>query len=120
MDFDTLLLLAIIWLLWTIHQDLVENNDRQRSMRSTLAQLVSRLESVLGTASALGDSAVTSAGTVNLNTASKARLQTLPRVGAVIADHIIEARPFTSVEDLRSVSGITNAIYADINQRVTI
>ena len=25
MDFDTLLLLVIIWLLWTIHQDLVEN-----------------------------------------------------------------------------------------------
>ena len=31
MDFDTLLLLAIIWLLWTIHQDLTEGNDRQRN-----------------------------------------------------------------------------------------
>ena len=31
-----------------------------------------------------------------------------PRIGAVIADHIIEARPFNSVEDLRGVSGITN------------
>jgi competence ComEA-like helix-hairpin-helix protein len=120
MDFDTLLLLAIIWLLWTIHQDLVESNDRQRSLRSSLTQLVSRLEAVLGTAGALGDSAAAAAGTVNLNTASKARLQTLPRVGAVTAEHIIAARPFNTIEDLRRVAGITNAIFAEINERVTV
>lgn len=39
MDFNTLLLLAIIWLLWTIHQDLVEGNDRQRGIKALLQQL---------------------------------------------------------------------------------
>lgn len=39
MDFNTLLLLAIIWLLWTIHQDLMEGNDRQRGIKALLQQL---------------------------------------------------------------------------------
>ena len=120
MDFESLLLLAVIWLLWTIHQDLTESNDRQRSLRASLTQLNSRLEQLLGTGSALGDSAAQAASTVNLNTASKAKLQTLPRVGAVTAEHIIAARPFESIEQLREVQGVTNAIFSEINSRVSI
>ncbi|MDY0005628.1 MAG: hypothetical protein RBS22_02310 [Spongiibacteraceae bacterium] len=39
MDFNTLLLIAIIWLLWRIHQGLNEANDRQRSVSNLLQQL---------------------------------------------------------------------------------
>ena len=120
MEFESLLLIAVIWLLWTIHQDLTESNDRQRSLRASLTQLNSRLEQVLGTQGALADSAAQTAATVNINTASKAKLQTLPRIGAVSAEHIIASRPFESVEQLREVQGITNAIFADISQRVSI
>lgn len=120
MDFNSLLLLAIIWLLWTIHQDLAESNDRQRSLRTSLTQLANRVEQLLNTRSVLSDSAAQSAATVNLNTASKARLQTLPRIGAVSAEHIISARPFENVEQLREVQGITNAIFSDIKDRVSV
>ena len=120
MDFDTLLLLVVVWLLWTIHQDLTESNDRQRSLKTTITQLTSRLEQLLGTGDTLANSAARSAATVNINSASKAKLQTLPRIGAVTAEHIIAARPFETVESLREVQGITNAIFSDIKDKVSL
>ncbi len=120
MTFNTLLLLAIIWLLWTIHQDLTESNDRQRSLKTAITQLASRIEQLLGTGDALANSAATAAATVNINNASKAKLQTLPRIGAVTAEHIIASRPYNAIEDLREVQGITNAIFSEIKDRVNI
>ena len=50
------------------------------------------------------------AGTVNLNTATSAELETLPGVGAKMAARIIEYRqkkgPFKKVEELMNVQGI--------------
>lgn len=43
---------------------------------------------------------------VNLNTATLEQLETLPRVGEVLGERIIEARPFDSVEDVTRVKGI--------------
>ncbi|TMW62953.1 hypothetical protein Poli38472_005571 [Pythium oligandrum] len=43
---------------------------------------------------------------VDINTASEAQLKRLPGIGPVIAQRIIQARPFTSVEQLRDVQGI--------------
>jgi len=118
--FISLLLIGVIWLLWTIHEDLTENNDRQRSLKTAITQLTSRLEQLLGAGSALTDTAAEAAATVDLNKASKAKLQTLPRIGAVSAEHIIASRPYQAVEDLQQVAGITNAIYAGIKDKVTV
>lgn len=120
MEFESLLLLVVIWLLWTIHQDLTESNDRQRSLKSALNQLASRVEQLLGTRDALVGSAAQQAASVNVNTASKAKLQTLPRVGAVTAEHIIAGRPYNAVEDLRNIQGVTNAIFSEIKDRVAL
>ncbi|MCZ6830895.1 MAG: helix-hairpin-helix domain-containing protein [Gammaproteobacteria bacterium] len=120
MGFNTLLLLGIIWLLWTIHEDLSESNDRQRSLKTSLNQLASRLDRLLGTEKALSEPAAQAAARVDLNTASKAKLQTLPRIGAVTAEQIIAARPYQSVADLSKVAGITKAILAEIEARVTV
>ncbi len=120
MDFESLLLLVVIWLLWTVHQDLTESNDRQRSLRTALNQLASRVEQLLGTRDALANSAVHAAATININSASKAKLQTLPRVGAVTAEHIIAARPYNAIEELREVQGVTNAIFSEIQARVSL
>ena len=42
-----LLLIAISWLLWTIHQDLMESNDRQRTLKSELTKLGNRLDQAI-------------------------------------------------------------------------
>jgi beta-lactamase superfamily II metal-dependent hydrolase len=43
---------------------------------------------------------------ININTATEAELESLPRVGPVIARRIIEGRPYRSVDDLERVKGI--------------
>jgi DNA uptake protein ComE-like DNA-binding protein len=120
MEFESLLLLVVIWLLWTIHQDLTESNDRQRSLKTALNQLASRVEQLLGTRNALTGSAATAAATVDINSASKAKLQTLPRIGAVTAEHIIAARPYNTIEELREIQGVTNAIFSEIKDKVSL
>jgi competence protein ComEA len=56
---------------------------------------------------------------ININTASKAELETLPGVGPSVADNIIAARPFKAVKDLKEVSGIGDERYNDIRPLVT-
>ncbi|MBN1147727.1 MAG: helix-hairpin-helix domain-containing protein [Anaerolineales bacterium] len=43
---------------------------------------------------------------INLNTATPEQLTRLPGIGQAMASRIVEARPFTSLEDLQRVSGI--------------
>ncbi|MTK04323.1 ComEA family DNA-binding protein [Micromonospora sp. CP22] len=63
-------------------------------------------------------------GRVNLNTATSAQLETLPGVGPVLAQRIIEHRDqhggFRSVGDLRRVSGIGDARYEQLKDLVTV
>lgn len=63
-------------------------------------------------------------GLVNLNTATQEQLQTLPGVGPVLAERIVSYRDehggFTSVADLRKVTGIGDAKFNDLKARVTV
>lgn len=59
---------------------------------------------------------------INLNTATQAELETLPGVGAKLAQNIIAARqkkPFTSLEDLDQVSGVGPKLLEKIRDRIT-
>jgi competence protein ComEA len=64
-----------------------------------------------------------SASPVSLNSATLAELETLPGVGPVTAQKIIDWRTahsgFTSVEQLQQVSGIGPATYAELSPLVT-
>lgn len=66
---------------------------------------------------------VASDGRVNLNTADRAALETLPRVGPALADRIIAWReangPFASVDDLLAVAGIGEKTLAGFRDLVT-
>lgn len=60
------------------------------------------------------------AGKVDLNSADLKTLEALPGVGAATAKHIIAARPFKSVEDLKHVKGIGDAKFAALKDKVSV
>ncbi len=45
-------------------------------------------------------------GTLNLNTATEAQLESLPKVGPALAGRIIAGRPYRSLADLDAVKGV--------------
>ncbi len=68
-------------------------------------------------------SAESASGLVNINTASSAELITLPGIGEARAQAILSYREehgaFSSVEDIKRVSGIGDGIFAKIKERIT-
>ena len=112
-----LLLLLIAWLLWTLHQDLQESNERQRSLRGLLNRVVVLLEQN-GVEPSTGAEPLSAP--ISLNSASKADLRRLQGVGAVMADRIIAARPFEHVEQLRKVEGVTEKLYLALSSRIVL
>lgn len=66
----------------------------------------------------------TGAGQVNLNTADPATLETLPGVGPVLAQRIVEWRTehgrFTTIEELGEVSGIGEKTFEQLSSKVTV
>ncbi|MCI0155504.1 ComEA family DNA-binding protein [Leifsonia shinshuensis] len=82
----------------------------------------------VGEVPAPGDGAASEAGAVggrvDLNRASAAQLETLPRIGPALAQRIIEWREahggFSAVTDLRSVSGVGEKLFDALKDRVTV
>lgn len=77
-----------------------------------------------GAPAAGGGAAPGTGGLVDLNTADLATLETLPGVGPVLAQRILDWRTehgrFTAVEELGEVSGIGDKIYAQLSPKVTV
>lgn len=73
---------------------------------------------------AAGGGGAVAGGLINVNTATATELETLPGVGEVLAQRIIDHRtengPFTSVDQLVDVSGIGDAILGSIRELVTV
>lgn len=71
-----------------------------------------------------GPEAAGAAAVLDLNTATARQLEELPGIGPVMAERIIAHRtekgPFTSVEQLREVSGIGDRRFADISGLVHV
>jgi competence protein ComEA len=57
---------------------------------------------------------------VNINTASKAELDVLPGIGPVLAERIIEGRPFKTIEDVMKVKGIKEGEFSKIKDMISV
>ena len=61
---------------------------------------------------------------ININTGAAADLETLPRVGPMMAQRIIDYRtsngPFASIDDLRNVTGIGEKTFEALKDLVTV
>jgi competence protein ComEA len=77
-----------------------------------------------GPTSGLGSGVGTSAGVLDLNSATLSQLDGLPGVGPVLAQRILDWRTahgrFDAVDQLRSVTGIGDAKFADLKSVVTV
>lgn len=65
----------------------------------------------------------TSSTLVNINTASKEELMSVPNIGSSKADSIIiyrNEKKFTKIEDIMNVSGIGEALYVKIKDHITV
>lgn len=71
-----------------------------------------------------GDAGEAGSSLVSLNTASQQQLESLPRVGPALAARIVAYREehggFSSVEELKQVPGIGDAIFAELEALVTL
>jgi competence protein ComEA len=63
---------------------------------------------------AIGSAAQFKPAKLDVNTALKSQLENVPEIGPVMAQRIIEARPFKSADDLRNVKGIGDKKYEKI------
>ena len=63
-------------------------------------------------------------GKVSVNSGTKAQFDSLPGIGPVLAQRIIDHRskngPFAQVSDIQNVSGIGAAIFAQLSDRLTL
>lgn len=61
---------------------------------------------------------------ININTATQAELESLPRIGPKVAQRIIDYRAqngnFKRVEDIMKVKGIGEKIFAQIKDLITV
>ncbi len=57
---------------------------------------------------------------VDINTASRAQLETLPGVGPAVAQRIIEGRPYHNVKGLLNIKGIDLQLLRDIGPYITV
>lgn len=63
-------------------------------------------------------------GIININTASKSELQTLPGIGETIAEHIIDYRTenggFKSIDDIKNVTRIGEKTFEKLKDKIKI
>ena len=56
---------------------------------------------------------------INLNTASAEELDTLPGVGAVTVNKIINGRPYSTIEDLLNKKIVNKGVFENIKGLIT-
>jgi len=56
---------------------------------------------------------------ININTATSSQLEDLPGIGAITAEKIIQARPYSSVEDLLSKKVVNKSTFEKIKDKIS-
>lgn len=57
---------------------------------------------------------------INVNSASRTELERVPGIGPVTADRIIKSRPYSDIEELRTVQGIGGKMFENIRPYLSV
>jgi competence ComEA-like helix-hairpin-helix protein len=57
---------------------------------------------------------------IDVNTATLDEIMLLPGVGEVLAERIVEGRPYKSIDDLRRVPGVGDKVFAKLKESLQI
>lgn len=118
------------WLLWMITGGLLWETlrrylaGRDVSLRDLEDRLRDRLadarEGSIGEGRADAGGGAEGAERVPLNDATLEELQALPGIGPVLAQRIVDARPFEAAGDLREVEGIGEEAFEELAPHVRV
>lgn len=67
----------------------------------------------------IADTSEVSSGMINMNSASSSELESLPGVGQVTAQKIIDGRPYSAIEDILTKKIVGNATYEKIKTSIS-
>lgn len=67
-----------------------------------------------------GQAGELSSSLININTASEGELDTLPGIGPVTAQKIINARPYETIEDLLNKKIVGSKVFEQIREKITV
>lgn len=99
-------------------------NLAQKAEDGMQINIAARQEQTAGSTAGAPAANSSQGGFVNLNTATKEELDTLPGIGPAMASRIIEYRQangsFKSIEDIKEVKGIGEAKFAKMKDRLRI
>lgn len=59
-------------------------------------------------------------GLININTAASAELEALPGIGPVTAKKVIDARPYSTVDELLTKKVVSQSVFAKIKDKISI
>ncbi len=59
-------------------------------------------------------------GLININSASSSELESLPRIGVVTAGKIIDGRPYSSIDDLKTKEIVSDSVFEEIKDKVSV
>ena len=97
-------------------------SDGEQVIIPTKKQVASYNKTYKGN-SAGGTASTNTDGLVNINTASREELMSLPGIGASKADAVIEYRlsnSFKTIEDIKNVTGIKDGVFNQIKNQITV